>query len=200
MARSVPTPPARPAGLGPAILVGLVVAASIPLMLQRLGGTVTFIIGGSAVLAYGAWLGTTFRQPADPGQVVPPFLLLIAAELVHMGEEYLTDFPGEIRELFGAPVSFDLETFTVGLLIGVNVLALLAAAGLRRGNPAANYMVWFYVLGPGLANAVAHIYFPIAADRTYFPGLVTVALPTVFGLVVLARLLRPATPAHVRFP
>jgi hypothetical protein len=73
----------------------------------------TLIIGGSAVLAYGVWLATTYRRPADPSQVLTPFLLLIAAEMTHMGEEYLTDFPGQIRELFGAPVSFDLQTFTL---------------------------------------------------------------------------------------
>ena len=99
--------------------------------------------------------------------------------------------PSYARELFGAPVSFDLQTLTLGLVIGVNVLALLAAYGLRHGNAAANYMVWFYTLGPGLANAVAHVYFPIAAGRPYFPGLVTVILPTVFGPIVLARLIRP---------
>jgi hypothetical protein len=174
-----------------AIVVALIVVALIPIQLQRLGGVVTVIIGGSAVLAYGVWLATTYRRPANPDQVLPPFLLLIAAEMTHMGEEYLTDFPGKIRELFGAPVSFDLQTFTLALVIGVNVLALLAAYGLRRGNAAASYMLWFYILGPGLANAVAHVWFPIAAGRPYFPGLVTVILPTVFGLILLARLLRP---------
>jgi hypothetical protein len=197
-----PTP--RQPGTSPttAIVVALVVAALIPIQLHRLGGVVTLIIGGSAVLAYGVWLATTYRRPADPGQVLPPFLLLIAAEMTHMGEEYLTDFPGRIRELFGAPVSFDLQTFTLALVIGVNVLALLAAYGLRRGNAAANYMVWFYTLGPGLANAVAHVWFPIAAGRPYFPGLVTVLLPTVFGVIVLARLVRPTATrmSSGRFP
>jgi hypothetical protein len=49
------------------------------------------------VVAYGVWLATTYRRPADPSRVLPPFLLPIAAEMTHMGEEYLTDFPGEIR-------------------------------------------------------------------------------------------------------
>jgi hypothetical protein len=49
------------------------------------------------VVAYGVWLVTTYRRPADPSRVLPPFLLPIAAEMTHMGEEYLTDFPGEIR-------------------------------------------------------------------------------------------------------
>jgi hypothetical protein len=31
---------------------------------------VTLIIGGSAVLAYGVWLATTYRRPADPNQVL----------------------------------------------------------------------------------------------------------------------------------
>lgn len=47
-------------------------------------------------------------------------------------------------------------------------------------------MVWFYTVGPGLANAIAHVAFPIIAGRPYFPGLVTVILPTAAGIVVIS--------------
>jgi hypothetical protein len=199
MRQPEPHPTGQRPGRAAPIIVGLLVIALIPLLLQRLGGSVTAIIGGTAIVAFPVWLATTYRRPADPSRIVQPYLLLIAAEMVHMGEEYLTDFPGQIRELFGAPADFDLQTFTLGLVIGMNALALVAAYGLRHGNRAANYMVWFYTLGPGLVNSAAHVYFPIAGGESYFPGLVTVILPTIFGVIVLTRLIeagRQSRPDH----
>ena len=146
------------------IAVGLVILALISLGIPTIGGTFVLIVGGSAVLAYLAWLATTYRRPADPDRILPAYLLLIAAELVHMGEEYFADFPGEFDELFSVPIDFNRQKFTLALMVGVNALALLAAFGLRRRNPIANYVVWFYTVGPGLINAVAHIAFPIIAE------------------------------------
>ncbi len=156
-------------------------------------GTATMaIIGGSAVLAYFVWLATGWQRPIDPKLITVPYIVLIAMELLHMAEEQLTDFPGSLARIFPIPHSFDLLSHAVLLMGLVNILALLAAVGIRSTNTVvrqvAAFVVWFYVIGPGMVNAVAHVTFPFLAHSWYFSGLVTVAFPTVAGLVTLFRL------------
>jgi len=62
------------------------------------------------------------------------------------------------------------------LLMGVvNAVALLAALGIRSSKSVirqvAGYIMWFYVIGPGMVNAFAHVTFPFVAHTLYFSGL-----------------------------
>jgi hypothetical protein len=176
------------------IVVALGLMTVIPYGVTELGGATMVIIGGAAVLAYIVWLLTTFQRPADPAKVRTPLVLLIAMELIHMAEEQVTDFPADLRSIFDIPPSFSLVTHAVALMGAVNTLAMLAALGLGANNPVvrriANFVVWFYVIGPGMVNAIAHVTFPILAGRVYFSGLVTVILPTVAGIWTLKRLIQ----------
>src|SRR6266542_2442453 len=65
-----------------------------------------------------------------------------------------------------------------------------AGYGLMRRNPVANYVLWFFLIGPaGLVNSVAHVTLPFLTATLYFPGLITVALPTAFGTALAWRVL-----------
>jgi len=176
------------------VALALIIAGVIVLGARRLGVATMVIIGGSAVIAYFVWLATAWRRPVDPSRVLSPYLVLIAMELIHMGEEQVSDFPSSLRQIFDIPPTFDLLTHALVLMGGVNALAILAAVGLRSRHRVAQqfsgYMVWFYVIGPGVVNAVAHVTFPFLVGRLYFSGLVTVILPTVAGVVTLVRLIQ----------
>jgi hypothetical protein len=176
------------------VALALIIAVVIVLGARRLGVATMVIIGGSAVIAYFVWLATAWRRPVDPSRVLSPYLVLIAMELIHMGEEQVSDFPSSLRQIFDIPPTFDLLTHALVLMGGVNALAILAAVGLRSRHRVAQqfsgYMVWFYVIGPGVVNAVAHVTFPFLVGRLYFSGLVTVILPTVAGVVTLVRLIQ----------
>ena len=176
------------------VALALIIAVVIVLGARRLGVATMVIIGGSAVIAYFVWLATAWRRPVDPSRVLSPYLVLIAMELIHMGEEQVSDFPSSLRQIFDIPPTFDLLTHALVLMGGVNALAILAAVGLRSRHRVAQqfsgYMVWFYVVGPGVVNAVAHVTFPFLVGRLYFSGLVTVILPTVAGVVTLVRLIQ----------
>ncbi len=176
------------------VAVALVVATLIYSGTLVLGNATMAVKGGSAVIAYFVWLVTAWQRPIDPSTVTLPYLALIAMELVHMGEEQLTDFTGSLRRIFSIPHSFNLVMHAVLLMGVVNAVALLAALGIRSSKAVvrqvAGYIMWFYVIGPGMVNAVAHVTFPFVAHTLYFSGLITVILPTVAGTVTLIRLLQ----------
>ena len=188
---SVDNPPRR--FIAP-VAVALVVATLIYSGSFVLGNATMIVIGGSAAIAYFIWLMTAWRRPIDPSMVTLPYLALIAMELVHMGEEQLSDFPGSLGRIFPIPHSFNLVMHAVLLMGVVNAVALLAALGIRSSKSVirqvAGYIMWFYVIGPGMVNAVAHVTFPFVAHTLYFSGLITVILPTIAGIVTLTRLLK----------
>lgn len=173
-----------------AVFVTLVVLIAVWALYTTVGLVPTLIIGGSGILALVVWLGTTYRQPADPEQVLLLYLLLIAAELIHMAEEYLAAFPREVSELTGATMSQDM--FVVTFVIGGTMLALISAIGLVYRNPIANYYLWFVIIGPGFVNGIAHVLFPIMAGQYYFPGLLTVMMPIAVGILLAVRIYRDA--------
>ena len=170
--------------IAPAIVIAVIVASIIYFGLTLVGPVATLIIGGSATLAFFAWLFTTFKKPADPQAILPLYLLVVAFELIHMSEESMTDFAGKFGNLFGE--NFSIFAPMVLLFGGIWVLA---AFGLLYKNPVANFFVWFVAIGPGVANGIAHFIFPILAGSYYFPGLVTVIFPFVASILLIKRLL-----------
>ena len=55
-------------------------------------------------------------------------------------------------------------------------------------NTLSNYFVWFFAVGPGIVNGIAHFVFPIIAGAFYFPGLITVLLPFIVGILLIVKL------------
>ena len=169
----------------PAIVVAAIVISLIVFGLSAVGPVGTLIIGGSGVLAFFAWIFTTFKTPADPDAILPLYLLVVGTELIHMSEEAITDFPGQFGQLFGSEFSFFAPM--VLLFGGVWVIA---GAGLIYRNPVANFFVWFVAIGPGIVNGIAHVTFPFLAGTLYFPGLVTVIFPFAASVLLIRRLLQ----------
>jgi len=165
-----------------------------------LGKATMVIIGGSLAIAYVVWLLTSWRRPLDPKLVTLPYLILIAAELVHMAEEQLTNFPGSLATIFTIPSSFNLVAHAIILMGCVNAVALLALVAIRSSHQLPReigaFVMWFYVIGPGMVNFVAHVTFPFIVHHWYFSGLVTVALPTIAGIVTMVQMLK--SDAHGR--
>jgi len=172
------------------IIVAAVIAIISYAGATTIGNAPVIIVGGSAVIAYVVWLLTTYRRPADPGKILPFYLVAVGAQLIHETEEYLAGFPSQFSTLFHIP-AFTEQFFVITFLLVFSVIWVLAGVGLIYKNPVANFLTWFFVIGPGLANGVAHFVFPFLAHRIYFPGIITVLLPTLASILVIWRLLRP---------
>lgn len=172
------------------IMVAIVIVAISYTGAATVGNAPVIIIGGSAIVAYIIWLLTAYRQPADASKVLPLYLVAVAAQLVHETEEYLAGFPSQFSALFHLPV-FTEQFFVITFLLVFSVIWVGAAIGLIYKNPVANFLAWFFVIGPGLVNGIAHFVFPFLAHRLYFPGILTVLLPTTASILVIWQLLRP---------
>lgn len=168
------------------IFAGLIVVLVSSVLYYFVGVGAMFIIGGSGAIAWAVWLKTTYQHPVDPNRVLPLYLLLLAAELLHMGEEFLTSFPDEFSKLTGASMS--QEIFVFWFVIVGTILALLSMIGIMYQNPISNYFLWFVIIGPGFVNGIAHFIFPLLAGSFYFPGLITVLLPVAVGIFLAVRI------------
>lgn len=178
------------------IIVAAVIATVVYTGATAVGNAPVIIIGGSAVIAYVIWLFTTYRRPVDASQILPFYLVAVGAQLVHETEEYLAGFPSQFSMLFHIPVFTD-RFFVITFLLIFSIIWVLAGVGLLYKNPIANFLVWFFVIGPGLVNGVAHFVFPFLAHRLYFPGIITVLLPTTASIIVIFQLVRPFTRSRV---
>jgi hypothetical protein len=174
----------------PIVAVAVVILTLSTIMFVRIGPAPVLIIGGSATIAYFVWLATTYQRPVNPQTILPLYLAAVAAQMIHMVEEYATDFPGEFSSLFHLNL-FQRDFFAITFMGVFGALWLLTAIGLLYRNPIANFMLWFFVIGPGLINSVAHFSFPFFSGHFhYFPGLVTVLLPTIFTVLLIRVLLK----------
>jgi hypothetical protein len=176
-------------------LIAPIVVAAVIVTICYIGATAVgnapvIIIGGSAIVAYIVWLLTTYQQPTDASKVLPFYLMAVGAQLIHETEEYLAGFPSQFSTLFHLPV-FTEQFFVITFLLVFSVIWVLAGVGLIYKNPIANFLAWFFVIGPGLVNGIAHFVFPFLVHRLYFPGIITVLLPTTASVLVIWQLLRP---------
>src|SRR5215471_9113642 len=160
----------------------------IALSLSNIGLGFTIIVGGSAIVAYFVWLLTTYRYPVDGGKILPLYLLAIGMQFIHLSEEYVADFPDNFYALTGSHLSPNAFVL-IAILVG-GIAYFFAGFGLIHRHPVANYLLWFFLTGPvGLVNTIAHFTFPFLAGTPYFPGLVTVLLPTAFGTALAWRII-----------
>jgi hypothetical protein len=109
-------------------------------------------------------------------------------QFIHLTEEYVADFPDDFSALTGSHLS--PHAFVLIAVLAGGIVYLFAGFGLIHRHPVANYLLRFFLIGPiGLVNTIAHFGFPILAGTLYFPGLLTVLLPTAFGTALAWRII-----------
>ncbi len=171
------------------ISIAIAITIFVFLLFSRIGPAFALIVGGSAIIAFFVWLLTTYRYPVDGRKVLPLYVLAVAMQFIHMTEEFVAGFPQQFSALTGA--DFSPDKFVLIAVLGFGAVYMLAGFGLVRQNPIANYVLWFFLIGPaGLVNTIAHFTFPLLIGHPYFPGLITVLLPTITGTMLAWRILK----------
>ncbi len=142
--------------------------------------------------AFIGWLLTTYRHPVESRGVITLFLIAVAIQLIHMGEEVLARFPETFTELVNATNHYTEGEFLAVSVFGMTSLLIFAAVAMSHKipiiTPMANYFAWMYALGLGLTNAIAHFVLPILAGG-YFPGLITAPVHLIMSVIMIRALL-----------
>ncbi len=160
-------------------LAGLVFAVVVWLTLPY---QAAFILTLATVLAYAGWM-RTYAHPVRSRKVIAIYLCAVGFQLLHMMEEYTGDFAHEFVDLFDSPRDWTEKSFLITFVFGFGALYFFVGAAALYEVRIANYFLWWYALGAGLLNAIAHFVFPIIKGG-YFPGLYTAA-----GHLVMSGLL-----------
>ena len=177
----------------PALILPFMIMFAIMLGSSIIPTQGLFILGLAAVVAYVGWLLTSFRNPIESQQVVYIYLLAVSIQVIHLGEEYLFGFAPRFSSLFDTNIIWNESSFLSVFVFGFVPLWILAALAMLSRIPIlrdfGNYFAWFYALGAGLINAIAHFVFPILVGG-YYPGLYTAPLHLAMSIFVIYVLLK----------
>ncbi len=173
-----PSPEKRSAAAVAVLLLGFFAWVLLTLPIPP---ALILVVAGT--LAWVGWVRISYDRPVRSRRVIATYLCAVAFQLLHMAEEYTGGFPHEIVQLFHSSRPWSERSFLLTFVFGFGALWVLAAAGALYQVRVANFMLWFYALGAGLLNAVAHFVFPVLKGG-YFPGLYTA-----IGHLILSALL-----------
>jgi uncharacterized protein with HXXEE motif len=155
-----------------AIVMAIIAAAfsTWALLTLPLQGAVILVV--ASVLGWSGWMTFSYARPVKSRKVIAIYLCAVGFQLIHMAEEYTGGFPHEIVELFNSPRDWPEREFLLVFVFGLGSLYFFAGAGALYRIRVANFFLWWYALGAGLLNGIAHFVFPILKGG-YFPGLYT---------------------------
>lgn len=132
------------------------------------------ITGPAVIIPFFVWLLTSYKYPVESKRVIAIYLFALAVQMIHMSEEYLAGFHSAFQHLFNTEVWTEQQFMLVAVFLGMTFY-LAGGGGMLLGSRAANYLVWFYALGLGLTNAIAH-FVMFFINGGYFPGIYTAPL------------------------
>ena len=157
-----------------AVLAFVAGIASLGYKLMGLVPAIVFTIafGGGVIL----WLPTTFRTQIDPNKVIVPYLLTVIFFIVHVYEEYLTDFEVAMTDITGFHL-LERDFLTFAAFLGPVIWLTGAILLLKRTHVGYYFQSAFYVAM--VFAELAHFVFPFMKDGTfhYVSGMYTAALP-----------------------
>ena len=186
---------------------------------KNIGLPPVVIVGGSGLIGFIMWYKTYLKNPDKPRDILPLFLLTVAALEIHMAEEYLTRFGPAMSRLFD--ISWTERSFLMIFAFIGPVIYTLTALGLYYKVRLAGFIAWFIFIGPGVAE-FTHFIFPLlrpaiepdlneTISRTvsngvfvegmpnyyikttgtyYFSGLWTAVLPMIPGIYAIYTLIK----------
>lgn len=155
-----------------AIVMAVAAAAFATWALLTLPLQGAIILAVASVLGWSGWMTFSYAHPVRSRKVIATYLCAVGFQLIHMAEEYTGGFPHEIVELFDSPRDWPEREFLLVFVFGLGSLYFFAGAGALYQVRVANFFLWWYALGAGLLNGIAHFVFPILKGG-YFPGLYT---------------------------
>lgn len=179
----------RGASLGVVILF---IAGFIGMALVYLGTIPAIVFAVAAIGGFVLWLSTTFRTPIDTQKVLVPYLLTVILFIVHVYEEYVTDFEVAMTDITGFHM-LERNFLTVAAFVAP-ILWIAGAILIIKRTQLGYYFLSFFFVAMTIAE-LSHYVFPFLEDGTfhYVSGMYTAALPLLpagYGLFITLREIR----------
>jgi hypothetical protein len=145
-----------------------------------------FVFVPAMVIAFICYLRTSYQKMPKAESVLPIYLVALAIQFLHFTEEYVYGFHYRVTEIMSGMPPFKPNVFVTFNMVAYS-LFILAALGIYKGDKFSMIIVWFFVFGGVIGNAIWH---PLLSLKVggYFPGLYTSFAYLIVGPILLKRL------------
>jgi hypothetical protein len=174
------------------LVVLLFIVGFIGMALVLLGQIPAVIFAVASVGGFLLWMATTYRTSIDTQKVIVPYLLAILLFILHVYEEYITDFEVAMTDITGFHM-LERNFLTVAAFFAP-ILWITGAILLIKKTQIGYYFLSFFFVAMTIAE-LSHYIFPFLEDGTfhYVSGMYTAAIPLIpagYGLYVTMREIR----------
>lgn len=174
--------------------VVIFIIAFISMAKVMLGTLPAIIFSVASIGGFVLWLATTYRTPIDTGKIIVPYLLTVIFFIVHVYEEYLTDFEVAMTDITGFHM-LERNFLTVAAFLAPIMWITGAILLIKRTHIGFYFLSLFYFAM--MFAELSHFVFPFLEDGTfhYVSGMYTAAIPLVpagYGFWITMREIRMA--------
>lgn len=168
------------------VLVVVFIAGFVSMALVLLGRIPAIVFAVASIGGFVLWIATTYRTPIDGSKVIVPYLLAVMLFIVHVYEEYVTDFEVAMTDITGFHM-LERDFLTVAAF-AAPLLWIGGAVLILKKTQLGYYFLSFFFIAMTIAE-LTHFVFPFLEDGTfhYVSGMYTAALPLLpagYGLYV----------------
>lgn len=162
-----------------AIAVLLFIFTYAVVFFNQAGPRPTLIVCGSMFGGFILWLRTTYKIRINYTKVIPIYLMTLVLFFIHITEEFITDFPGEINSIFNS--SWSLGDFVILIALLGPIIWTSGILGLLYKHPFGQYLTWFVFFGMLIGEPTHYLVFPMvqSGGYNYFSGMWTALFPMI---------------------
>ena len=175
-------------------VVVVFIAAFLGLALVLLGKLPAVIFSVALIGGFALWMATTYKTPIDTQELIVPYLLTIIFFVMHVYEEYITDFEVALTDITGFHM-LERNFLTVAAFVAPIIWITGAILLLKRTHIGFYFLSFFYVAM--MFAELSHFVFPFLEDGTfhYVSGMYTAAIPLIpatYGFYITMREIKKA--------
>lgn len=171
------------------LVVLLIIIGFVGMALVLLGKIPAVIFSVASIGGFIFWMLTTYKTPIDTQKVIVPYLLAVVLFIIHVYEEYITDFEVAMTDITGFHM-LEKNFLTVAAFVAP-ILWITGAILLIKKTHIGYYFLSFFFIAMTMAE-LAHFVFPFLEDGTfhYVSGMYTAALPLIpagYGMYITMK-------------
>ncbi len=152
------------------------IVAFVGMALVMLGTLPAVVFSVASIGGFILWMFTIYRTPIDTQKIIVPYLLTIIFFIIHVYEEYVTDFEVAITDITGFHM-LEKNFLTVAAFLAPVLWITGAILIIKKTHIGFYFLSLMYVAM--MFAELSHFIFPFMEDGTfhYVSGMYTAAIP-----------------------